>query len=77
VRLAADLPLPIRQASLHLKPAGGDWARLPIAWTNGSGAFSFPLDRMPSANAVSFYVEIETREGEEYFSEVRTLPIVP
>jgi len=77
VRLAADLPLPIRQASLHLKPAGGDWARLPIAWTNGSGSFTFPLERMPAAKAVSFYVEIETREGEEYFSEVRTLPIVP
>ena len=77
VRLAADLPLPIRQASLHLKPAGGDWARLPITWTNGAGTFSFPLERMPAAKALSFYVEIETREGEEYFSEVRTLPIVP
>ena len=77
VRLAADLPLPIRQASLHVKAAGGEWARLPIAWTNGSGTFAFPLERMPAAKALSFYVEIETREGEEYFSEVRTLPIVP
>jgi hypothetical protein len=32
---------------------------------------------MPAAKALSFYVEVETREGEEYFSEVRTLPIVP
>jgi hypothetical protein len=79
VRLAADLPLPIRQAAVHLKPAGGSWTRLPIAWNAaaGKGSFAFPLDRMPGASALSYYVEIETREGEEYFSELHTLPIVP
>ena len=75
VRLAADMPLPIRQAWLHLKPAGGDWVRLPIPWQLGQGTFRFPLDAMPSAKALSYYVEIETREGEEYFSELRTIPV--
>ena len=77
VRLAADMPLPIRQSWLHLRPLGGDWVRLPIAWQGSQGTFRFPLDRMPSAKSLSYYVEIETREGEEYFSELRTIPIVP
>ena len=81
VRLAADLPLPIRQASLYLRPDGGAFARLPIAWTTANGrnqgSFTFPLERLGSARTVSYYVEIETREGEEYYSELRTIPIVP
>jgi hypothetical protein len=75
VRLAADMPLPIRQASLHLKAGNGEWVRLPIAWSNaGQGSFTLPVS---SASVLSYYVEIETREGEEYYSEIRTLPIVP
>jgi hypothetical protein len=81
VRLAAELPLPIRQASLYVRPDGGAFARMPIAWTTvngrGQGTFTFPLDRLGSARTVSYYVEIETREGEEYYSELRTVPIVP
>jgi len=51
--------------------------RLPIAWGQGAGSFQFPPDRMPAAKALTYYVEIETREGEEYFSELRTVPIIP
>jgi hypothetical protein len=81
LRLEADLPLPVRQAALHVRAPGGTYARFPIAWNaaggRGQGSFTFPLDRLGNAKALSYYVEIETREGEEYFSEVHTIPIVP
>jgi hypothetical protein len=81
VRLDADLPLPIRQASLYVRPLGGAFARLPIAWSTaggrGQGTFTFPLDQLGDAKALTYYVEIETREGEEYFSELHTIAITP
>ncbi len=81
VRLAADLPLPIRQAALHVRPQGGAFARVAIPWNaeggREQGTLIFPLDRLGDARALTYYVEIETREGEEYFSELHTIPIVP
>lgn len=81
VRLVADLPLPIRQAALHVRPQGGTFVRIAIPWTTadgrGQGTFVFPLDRLGDARALTYYVEVETREGEEYFSELRTIPILP
>ena len=81
IRLDADLPLPVRQASFHLRPEGGAFARLPVAWTNGAGraqgSIVIPVDHLGTAHTLTYYVEIETREGEEYFSELHTIPIVP
>ncbi|MEP7028793.1 MAG: PEGA domain-containing protein [Candidatus Eisenbacteria bacterium] len=81
IRLAADLPLPVRQASVFLRTDGGAFVRLPVAWTAGSGSgqgvFDFPVDRLGAAKSVTYYVELETREGEEYFSELHTIPVQP
>jgi hypothetical protein len=85
IRLDADLPLPVRQASLYLRPEGGSgvepFGRLPVTWTSGAGraqgTIVFPVDRLATAHALTYYVEIETREGEEYFSELHTIPVVP
>ena len=81
IRLDADLPLPVRQASLHLRAEGGAFERLPVTWTSGAGrsqgTIVFPVDRLGTARALTYYVEIETREGEEYFSELHTIPVVP
>jgi hypothetical protein len=81
IRLDADLPLPVRQASLYLRPEGGTFTRLPVTWTSGAGraqgTIVIPVDRLGAAKALTYYVEVETREGEEYFSELHTIPVVP
>ena len=81
VRLDADLPLPVRQAALHFRAGSGPFARIPIVWTvvagHGQGTVAFPVESLGAATTATYYVEIETREGEEYFSELHTVPIVP
>ena len=81
IRLVADMPLPVRQASVHVRADGGAFARLPVAWSAGSGpgqgTFVFPIDRLGAAKSMTYYVELETREGEEYFSELHTIPVQP
>jgi hypothetical protein len=83
VRLAADLPLPVRQVLLFVKGADGTFARVPaeLVVNNGRtvGNVAFPAAALasPTAKTITYYVEIETREGEEYYSELRTVPLVP
>ena len=81
IRLVADMPLPVRQASVHVRADGGAFARLPVAWSAGSGpgqgTFVFPVDRLGAAKSMTYYVELETREGEAYFSELHTIPVQP
>jgi hypothetical protein len=83
IRLAAELPLPVRQVWLYVKTGKGTFTRLPAELTtqNGRvlGTVAFPQASLaaPAASTLTYYVEIETREGEEYYSELRTVPLTP
>jgi hypothetical protein len=83
IRLAAELPLPLRQMLLYVKGQDGTFAHVPadLVVNNGRtvGTVAFPAAALaaPGAKTITYYVEIETREGEEYYSEVRTVPLVP
>ena len=77
------MPLPVRQVWLYVKSGNGTFARLPADLTmqNGRalGTVAFPQAALagPAASTLTYYVEIETREGEEYYSELRTVPLTP
>jgi len=83
VRLGAELPLPVRQMFLYVKRANGAFDRIPadLNLVNGRavGTVSFPAGAGidPAARTLTYYVEVETREGEEYYSEVLTAPLAP
>jgi len=83
IRLAAELPLPVRQMLLFVKGPDGTFARVPAILvvnagrTVGTVAFPAAALAVPGAKTITYYVEIETREGEEYYSELHTVPLVP
>jgi hypothetical protein len=83
VVLAADVPLPVRRMRLFVKAPGAtrftDTDLAVAAREDGRprGTIPFPVAGFASGAVVRYYVGIETREGEEYFSEVKTATIVP
>ena len=83
VVLAADIPLPVRRMRLFVKAPGAtrftDTDLAVAARDDGRprGTIPFPVAGLAAGAAVRYYVGIETREGEEYFSEVKTATIVP
>ena len=81
-QLDSNVPLPVRRMRLFLRPAGAkEWTShdLTVA-ADGSrarGLLPWPTAGLVSGKTVASYVEIETREGEEYFSEVTETPVRP
>ncbi len=82
VRLLADVPLPVRRMRLFTRRPGAkhfDDIDLAIGRDGGPprGTIAFPVAGLAPGATVRYYISIETREGEEYFSEVRTATITP
>ncbi|MGH7725232.1 MAG: PEGA domain-containing protein [Candidatus Eiseniibacteriota bacterium] len=81
VALAAEVPLPVREMWLWWRKDGGEFERLAllIIQIEGRtrGTITLPTAGLKAGGGASYYVAIKTREGEEYFSEVRSLPVVP
>ncbi|MEO6463729.1 MAG: hypothetical protein ABIP29_11700, partial [Candidatus Eisenbacteria bacterium] len=84
VRLQSDVPLPVRRMRLFTRvPGTVRFAEADLAIARegvaGSprGTIAFPVAGLPAGATVRYYVSIETREGEEYFSELRTAIITP
>ena len=83
VRLHSDVPLPVRRMRLFTRAPGSERfaaADLAIARDGGGsprGTIAFPVAGLAAGATVRYYVSIETREGEEYFSEVRTAVVTP
>lgn len=82
VRLEAGVPLPVRRMRLFVRGAGAakfDAIDLDVVRDEGRprGTIRFPVAGLAAGSTVRYYVAIETREGEEYFSEVRTAVVTP
>ena len=83
VQLIADVPLPVRRMRLFTRKPGAtsfDETDIPFAIRDNGrarGAIAFPAAGLAPGAQVRYYVGIQTREGEEYFSEVRTATITP
>jgi hypothetical protein len=79
--LVSDLPLPVRAMRLYLQAGTGPWMRADATIVNGgeraTGGVTFPTQGLAPGTRVTYYAVIETREGEEYSSEVRRLVVVP
>ncbi len=81
-RLESDVPLPVRRMRLFLRPAGAkEWTAHDLALANDGararGIVTWPTAGLAAGKSVASYVEIETREGEEYFSELVETPVRP
>jgi len=52
-----------------------------VAVTNAQGRAQgvvvFPTAGLAAGRKVSYYVSLVTRDGEEYSSELRTIPVLP
>jgi hypothetical protein len=82
VRLDAGVPLPVRRMRLFVRGAGAtkfDASDLALVRDEGRprGTILFPVAGLAAGSTVRYYVGVETREGEEYFSEVRTAAVTP
>ena len=80
--LSAGVPLPVRRMQLFLRPAGAkEWTSHDLVLVSDGGrtmgALPWPTAGLAAGKSVASYVEIETREGEEYFSEVAETPVRP
>jgi hypothetical protein len=82
VALAFDVPLPVREMTLHRRigPKGAfESIDIPLRNVEGraQGSLPFPTAGLAAGEKVTCYVTIETREGEEYASEMRTVTVTP
>ncbi len=80
--LAAGVPLPVRRMRLFQRPAGAkEWTShdlvLAADGVRTTGTLAWPTAGLVAGKTVASYVEIATREGEEYFSEVTETPVRP
>jgi hypothetical protein len=80
--LESGVPLPVRRMRLFLRPAGAaEWTAhdlaLALDGSRARGMVAWPTTGLTAGKSVASYVEIETREGEEYFSEVTETPVRP
>jgi hypothetical protein len=80
VGLVADVPLPVRRMRLFVQKAGETtWSAAEIAVARDQrparGVLVFPVAGLGGIATARYYVEIETREGEEFYSEVRTVSV--
>lgn len=79
VVLVADVPLPVREMWLWVRSGSGPYERQSVTLapeqSRPRGTVTFPTVNLAPGRPVSYYVAIETREGEEYYSELRTVPV--
>ena len=81
IALRSDLPLPIRAMRLFVQVVDGPFTRYDAVIASGAdrpvGTVVFPTAGVVAGTRVTYYAVIETREGEEYSSEVRKLVVTP
>ncbi len=79
--LESGSPVRVRQMDLYWRSADGDYRRLPMELGSGlsrlTGSLVPPADSAILWKTSQFFVVVETDQGEEFVSEVRTVRIQP